>query len=541
MKTDTLKYFLYARKSSESSDRQINSIEDQINVLRQFAHGKKLTIVEEFSEAKSAKETGREKFNEMLLKIEKGYAKGIITWKLDRLTRNAVDAGKIITLVQNGLIQELVTPERIHRNNDNIVSLYLEFGISNYDLIKLKENTQRGMIEKAVRGWYPSKAPLGYKSNPHKVKGEKEIIIDDDRFYLVRQLFDMMLTGTYSVAEIHRIATNEFKLTSSRKGKLALSNIYNIFYNPFYYGVFEYPNGSKNLYNGLHFPMITQEEFDRIQFLLGRKSINKPRTKSFAYTGMMKCSECGAGITAEEKFKYQKNGIVRRYIYYRCTRKINPKCSQKSIEVKVLESQIKDFIKKISIPKEFVQWAIEILKEENEKENRNSKKLLSKYEDDYKKVLRKLDELINMKLDSLISNEQFTVKKAEIEKEKVSIKNLLDNYDRKVNDWINNIERLFDFASNAREKFENGSLVEKKQILFALSSNLFIKDRNLLISIEKPIIFLEKIVDALERVHQHKSRLEPQIKPLKQKSYSNKLTDYSKMYPRQELNLRPAV
>lgn len=65
------KYFLYARKSTESEDRQVLSIEAQITGLREFAKKENLTIITELTESMSAKELGRAVFNKLLAKIEK--------------------------------------------------------------------------------------------------------------------------------------------------------------------------------------------------------------------------------------------------------------------------------------------------------------------------------------------------------------------------------------------------------------------------------------------------------------------------------------
>ena len=94
-----IKYFIYCRKSTEEEERQILSIEAQITELRDFAKQNGLFIAKEFTETKSAKEPGREIFNQMLTQIEDGRASGILAWNPDRLARNSIDGGKIIYLV----------------------------------------------------------------------------------------------------------------------------------------------------------------------------------------------------------------------------------------------------------------------------------------------------------------------------------------------------------------------------------------------------------------------------------------------------------
>jgi len=75
------KYFLYARKSTEDDDKQIMSIEAQLFELREFARKENLQILEEFTESKSAKKPGREKFGVMMSRIESMDGVGILACK----------------------------------------------------------------------------------------------------------------------------------------------------------------------------------------------------------------------------------------------------------------------------------------------------------------------------------------------------------------------------------------------------------------------------------------------------------------------------
>ena len=99
------KFFLYARKSTDEPDRQILSIESQIDELKEFAEREQLEIVETFVESQTAKEPGRPIFNNMLSLIEKGKASGILAWHPDRLARNSIVGGKIIYLCDLGKIR----------------------------------------------------------------------------------------------------------------------------------------------------------------------------------------------------------------------------------------------------------------------------------------------------------------------------------------------------------------------------------------------------------------------------------------------------
>ncbi len=89
------KFFLYTRKSTDEPDRQVLSIDAQIAEVKEFALREGLDIVRTFVESQTVKEPGRPVFNEMLSRIEKGEANGILAWHPDRLARNSVDGGSL--------------------------------------------------------------------------------------------------------------------------------------------------------------------------------------------------------------------------------------------------------------------------------------------------------------------------------------------------------------------------------------------------------------------------------------------------------------
>src|SRR2546426_10786764 len=102
-------FFLYSRKSTEAEDRQILSIDSQIDDVKRLAEKLGLTIGEIFTEARSAKAPGRPVFNDMMRRIAAGEGAGILCWKLDRLARNPMDGGSLIWAVRQHRIR-ILTP-----------------------------------------------------------------------------------------------------------------------------------------------------------------------------------------------------------------------------------------------------------------------------------------------------------------------------------------------------------------------------------------------------------------------------------------------
>jgi site-specific DNA recombinase len=153
-----MRYFIYCRKSSESEDRQVASIESQLTTLkRTFGDRADIEIVGIYEEAFSAKAPGRPQFGEMLGRIRKRAADGIIAWAPDRLARNSIDGGQLIYMLDCGVIRDLKFATYTFENNSQgKFMLQIMFGQSKYYSDALSDNVKRGNQSKAEKGWRPN-------------------------------------------------------------------------------------------------------------------------------------------------------------------------------------------------------------------------------------------------------------------------------------------------------------------------------------------------------------------------------------------------
>ena len=497
-----IKYFLYARKSSESEDKQVASVPAQIKELKDLAKQRNLNVLDVLTEEKSAKAPGRPVFNQMMEDIHQGKAQGIICWKLDRLARNPVDGGQIGWLLQQSIIKHIHTYQREYFPTDNVLMMNLEFGMANQFILDLSVNTKRGLRNKAEEGWLPNKPPLGYLNNKYNLPELPPIYNDPERFSLMKQLWDILLKRQCSINPLYQKAI-EIGLVTDKGKPIARSKFYLLFKNPFYYGCFYWKD---RLYSGKHNPMINKAEYDLAQVII---SGNKPsfyHNHVFAFTGMIKCGECGAGITAENKTKHQKNGNVHHYIYYHCTKKINPNCSQKTIRDTELERQIIDILDKIEIPSMFHQWAIKYLKEEQSKETVDREEILCSQQKRLDVCKRKLNSLFEMRINDEMDASEYMQRKEKLAEEKQRFEQLIADNNHRFDTWLDNAEKLFSFAETAKKRFESGNLVVKREILACLGSNLILLDRKLSIQLQEPLSIFTKYSPELKVLH---NRLEP--------------------------------
>ena len=346
----TVKYCLYARKSTEQDELQALSIDSQIKEMMEMAIKENMTITEIRKESHSAKDSGqRPVFNQLLEDVKSGMFQGILCWAPDRLSRNAGDLGRIVDLMDQGKLVGVKTHGQKFTNNPNEKFLLMILGSQ----AKLENdnkslNVQRGLRAKCEKGWRPCPPPLGYIHDKYGDKGSKRIFLDPKRAHIIKQMFERVAYENFSGKKILKwLMEIGFK---TRKGKNpTLSTIFQILHETFYYGEFEYPIGSNKWYKGLHDPIISKELFIKVRDRYNTFSIENKVCREFAFTKLMKCGLCGSGITAEEKFKKLSDGSVVKYIYYGCTRGSDRFCKGGYIREEELVKQLVDIVDKLEI------------------------------------------------------------------------------------------------------------------------------------------------------------------------------------------------
>ncbi len=189
---------IYARRSSDTEDRQILSIESQLTELRRLAAERGISVTQKFTESVSAREPGRPVFKEVIKAIRAGEVDGIRCWRLDRLARNMVDGGEIIYELSEGRLKEIVTPEATYTNTgDAKFMLAMLFGAASKYTDDLSASVRRGNRTVLEEGKVPGPAPIGYmKTHEHeRTPGAGTVLPDPERFDAVRRIWKSVLAG----------------------------------------------------------------------------------------------------------------------------------------------------------------------------------------------------------------------------------------------------------------------------------------------------------------------------------------------------------
>lgn len=484
-----MKCFIYCRKSTEAEDRQVMSLASQADEIeRLIASDLNLTIVHRYEEAYSAKQPGRPLFNEMLKRVERGEAEAILAWHPDRLARNAMDGGRIIHLLDQGKLQGLrFCSYAFENSSQGKFMLAIIFGYSKYYVDNLAENVKRGLRTKVQRGWRPNLAPIGYRN----CKETGTIVPDGEHFTAVRQMFDLLLTGSYTIPEIHRIVCDQWGYTTpvlkTRGGKrLARSTLYRILSNPFYAGYLPW-NGE--LHPGAHEPAVTKSEFERAQEILGKADKPRPKHCHFNYRGVFKCGACGLSVTAERKRK--PSG--REYVYYHCTRiHRTPPCTEPSIEGRELDRQINAFLKRVRLPESTAKWFSEELGNVGGALIDAGQVVVRKLSKRVADIKKQLDNLTDLRVREMVGDEEFTDKRLALRRE-------LGVAEEQASEAANRpatfepVEILQILLSRASSWIARADAHVKRELLQILCSNPTIRDKRVSFSARKPFVELGQL------------------------------------------------
>ena len=354
-----MKVWLYYRLSRDE-DAELNSLNNQRNILVEYANANNYEIVgESYDDNVSGMHFNREGISKIYEQVENKAIEAIIVKDLSRLGRHRTQTAMFIDYLREHDVRVLSVTENIDTSNEDDDLMIGFKGIFN--------DMYARDISKKIRAGYKQKqkngivitVPLGY----FKDKNTNEIVIVEEEAEIVRKIYDLYLSG-YGLKAIAKKLNDEGikspqyyqnkmynkKLPSNKPeitGRYLWVNttVKRILQNEFYIGTVTchktytskinhirkvLPEEEQFKHENFAPAIISKDKWEQVQFLLSSKRNNNVRASSsnpcHRYTGLIECGDCGCTFVCKkrkwkdkpERIEYNCNGY-HRYGKEHCT------------------------------------------------------------------------------------------------------------------------------------------------------------------------------------------------------------------------------
>ncbi len=308
---------IYCRVSSKEQIEG-TSLESQAAACEDYARHHRINILKTFVErGESAKFADRTQLIALLdfCKENKGQVQALLVWKLDRFARNVGDHFNIKASLLKYGVQVISVTEPIDGNPEGKLMETILAGFAQFDNDLRATRSVQGMKRKLQDGIYPWKSPHGYKSSVKK--GEKKTLPDEPDqplFGRLQAVWRDFASGSYTLTEVGRLMANR-GILAAKGHPFSPQSLNNFFTNPFYAGILMNPWTGED-HEGCHIPMVSRENFARVQQILAGNTHGHPYIKEhteFPLRGAVRCPDCQWPMTAAFS-----RGRSKYYPYYCC-------------------------------------------------------------------------------------------------------------------------------------------------------------------------------------------------------------------------------
>jgi site-specific DNA recombinase len=300
-------YFAYIRVSTIKQGEKGSSLQEQKDAILAYAKKHNLQIVEFFEEQQTAAKLGRATFRKMMGQLKKGKAHGLIMHKVDRGARNLADWAEIAALKDIGIDVHFAHEAIDLNSRGGRLSADIQAVVASDFIRNLRDEVKKGIYGRLKQGYYPFKAPPGYRDNG---KGQLKTI-DEMQGPLMREAFELYAAGSFGLHNLRaHMTARGLRNTTGRP--FNVSGLAVTLANPFYYGLMVVQGQS---FVGKHAPLISKSLFDDCRARAAGRLVSKTRMwgkSEHNFRGLITCAACKRRLYAETQ---------KGHVYYRCQTK----------------------------------------------------------------------------------------------------------------------------------------------------------------------------------------------------------------------------
>lgn len=501
--------YVYIRVSTDEQKRGY-SPDNQIRQAREFAKVHGYHVIKAFDDSgiSGRSVSKRVELQDLLKAVNEHPVDAVIIYKIDRFARNLKDFTTIYEDFKiKGITLISISEGNLMEGNSLIPNIYA--CVAQWESEVNGQRTRDALAEKFEQGWQPSPLYIGYRSIGDK---DERKTCEPDPYVapIIKQLFELYATGSYSIVEIQDWLSDKNIL--SKYGTVISHSVINtILRNPFYYGLIRWHGQSKI---GNHEPIINKSLFDTCQYVLAkhRNFLTRKRTHDYLLRGFIFCDDCEQRYTADQH-KINSKARNDTIHYYHCPKRGRNGCTAPYVEQEALEKQVTVEIGKMQFSQEFIDKVVEKTRkvlEENRRTAGSQKQGIYNQKHALELKRNKLEDAL---LDGTIERDTFKRKHAEIEEKIMNLDASIQEIDAKARIDINLIEEVLAFTRNIQATYLDAQPFLKRHYLRFFFERMYVQNKMIVRTVPTPIFLVLQANHAVINLKTKLPRLDSNQQP----------------------------
>lgn len=459
-------YFAYIRVSTPKQGKGV-SLEEQQSAIKTHAERQGIGISEWFEERETAAKAGRAIFSKMLVRLERGEAKGVIIHKIDRSARNLWDWANLSKLFDRGIDVQFAHDSLDLKSRGGRLSADIMAIVAADYVRNLREEVKKGFYGRLKQGLYPLPAPIGYLDRgPGNPKS-----IDPDRAPFVQQAFTRYATGTVGLKHLRKELRDSGLRTRSGK-PISLTGLSIVLNNPFYAGLIRIRRTGET-FEGQHPPMVSMDVFNRVKAILHAKSVLRFSKHDYVFRRLATCAGCGYHLIGERQ---------KGHVYYRCH---GEECKGTILREEALDAEMQSRLKLLIGDKREMGEIRDMVEEKRASESGDTNRLRQAIGALLGKCSERQLRLTDALIDQLIDKDAFEVRKRALLEEKKQLEYRLARVTQGDLPRKRALVHL-ELANAAHSGYISGNSAERRRIIDRVTSNLSVHQKNIAITLQSP-------------------------------------------------------
>jgi len=499
----------YVRKSAEDSRKQVQSIQDQIDRVKELAEFEALDLAFVIVEEKTAHSPGREGFAELMNRMRNGEINSFLCWRANRLARNMRDGGEICHAVQTGRLKQIKTVKEIFDEHTDMAYLSAQFGQSTQYSITLSQDVRDGLASCRKKGLFPGMPPIGFRKGTEEEKKMygKSAKFPDHNFKFIKPSFELYRQGTHSYEEVAEEMAGRGMTTQTGR-PMTKGSMERVLKNSFYCNKNQWrcsKTGVIDVYKGKQKQTITKQLYKEVQATINGKRVcgSGERKHNHIFAKMVRC-KCGRFlIPARHKVHvylecHNRRACKASFMYNQQQR---PKKSLRTDDVEgMLGSEFERLSLSGNVIEELKGWLIE----NNSKELKQTEELQKEYITKINSIDQELKTLSRKLISGLFSDEEFVEIRDELRESRAKLSEEKDKLGIHVPDVLAETTMMFgSIGKILKNEFSNLPTELKSRCLELFFGTLEAQSTSLVINYSKP-------AKELLRVNPENDSIEPQ-------------------------------